>query len=83
MLDTGWIGIAQIAGELGVSEHTARKAIKRYAYLGFRRRRIGRSEQYPAVALDFLKALKGQPHRTPTEPGQDWLSAYLGGTTHD
>ena len=83
MADTGWMGITQIAGELGTTEYTARKAIKRYAYLGFRRRRIGPREQYPAVALDFLKALKGQPHRTPTEPGQDWLSTYLGGTRDD
>ena len=77
------MSVPQIAGELGISEHRAHVIVTRFAYLGFKRRRGVAIEQYPATALDLLKGLKGQPHRTPTEPGQDWLSAYLGGTSND
>ena len=74
-----------MAAELDCSVEHVRKLIRAHWYVGLRSRPgpyKASAPVYPAAALDLLKGLRGQPHRTPTDPGQDWLSDHLGGT-HD
>lgn len=76
--------LRQIAGELGTTTAKAQKIVTRFAYLGFTpRRSASGTTTYPATALDLLKGMRGQPHRLPPEPGQDWLSSYLGGRSDE
>ena len=75
-----YVSLAQIAKEIGRTEHQTAKLLTKVGFIGLKPQKglPGRTYSYPASALEVLKALLGIPHRH-IGP-DDWLSNYLGGT---
>lgn len=71
------VTLEQVAKELDVSVHSARRLVRRYRWLGLDPFE-GRVTTYDAAGLERLKALKNIPNRA----GPDWLTTYLKGKPH-
>lgn len=70
------LGLSQVARELGASRKIARKWLAKYRWAYPPR---GIPPRWDARIVDFIHAVRGQPHR-PLEPAhQDWLTRYQKG----
>lgn len=74
--DTTWLGLSQVARELGV---TRKRAVKELRRVRWAFPPEGDPPKWDARALDLLNALFHRPHRTLEPAHQDWLSRYLSG----
>ena len=72
------VTLAQVAAELDVSEHTARRLVRKYRWVGLAPHTQDGLTTYDAQGLERLKAMKNIPHRA----DQDWLARYLEGDPH-
>lgn len=70
---SGRVTKRQVALELGLSPWQTRKLLTRYRWAA---RPAGNPPTYDARFIDFIRAVRGQPHR-PLEPVHlDWLTRY-------
>jgi hypothetical protein len=72
------VTLTQIAAELAVSEHTARRLVRKYRWVGLAPHTENGLTTYDAQGLERLKAMKSIPNRA----GQDWLARHLEGDPH-
>ncbi len=72
------VTLTQVAAELGVSEHTAQRLVRKYRWVGLAPHTEGGLTTYDVSGLERLKAMKSIPNRA----NQDWLAHYLEGDPH-
>lgn len=72
-----WMTVNQIAAEIDRTPRETLKLLNKAGFLGLRGR-IGRPTQYPASAVEVLKAMLDIPHRPVPSAEPDWLSRYEG-----
>lgn len=76
--DTTWVGLTQVARELGVTRRAAEKQLRRFRWAYPPE---GDPRHWDARVIDLIHALHGRPHRTLEPAHQDWLARYLRGET--
>lgn len=76
--DTTWLGLSQVAAEMGVGRRTAHKQLRRWKWAF---PPVGSPPKWDARVLDLMRAARDEPHRTLESVHSDWLARYQKGST--